>query len=365
MSSRRPRAILGGGDAPAKRRRVLLYDEALPAPRPPPASLEDASDRLTRKTPDGLSVREMEFCILAANGNPTAAAAEVFKLYGPRAWIKARELKADPRIDRQIQLLIADRLKRKSIDADEHFGRLWAERTARTTEAVELWVPPCRYCWGENFEYQRTLAEFEEDFEAWMRLPDVRTSRQRRVISMSFGETLVYNDDAGKLPFDQKGGWGYNSEAEPNKECPNCFGRGLEIPGHGTVPYVRLKDTRTMSLEGQLLFAGVKRGPHGPEIQLRDQAQPTAQLNNIFSKWMELRAAGGVPTGNGRVQIGLQPPIADLLSPDDPKAMSDAQLDALLTTHGIVITPDEDGQSGEGTDSGADSGEAPPPGYIA
>lgn len=354
---------------PSKRPRAFLYDSELPAPPPNPIQEQRQSDRQTRRAPGELTQKEMEFCLAMtgpANGNWTAAASMTYGYYGQEAWRAGRKMRVDPRINRQVQLLLADRLKRMRIDGDEHFGRLWAIANARPTEAVQMWVPPCRYCWGQNFEYQRTHAEFQEDFEAWLRLPDTRTRRQRPVMLMSFGETLVYDGEAGKLPFDQKGGDGYDSGASPNPECPNCFGRGLEVPGHGTLPFVKVTDTREMSLEGQLLFAGAKHTNRGIEVMLQDQAAARGAITSIFSKWLEVRAEGNAASAADRpgmsVQVGLQPRIADLLS-GDPKAMSDGQLDAMLATYGVVIGYDE--QSGEGEDSDADSGEAPPPGYVA
>jgi len=203
----------------ARRRRVLLYDEPLPVPgRSMGAPRSRADDPLTKI--------ELEFCFRwTATYQPSRAVIEAG--YNPASALQtARRLLADPRIKRQVAVIEADRLKRLRFDGDRFLAREIMLAEADVTELQEAWIPPCRCCWGRNFEYQRTHAEFQDALDAWMRLPDVRTGRQLRTADFGYGDVLVYDYRNAKIPFDEKGGDGYDVAQPPNPACPNCFGRG-------------------------------------------------------------------------------------------------------------------------------------------
>lgn len=349
-------------DRPSSRR-VRLYDEELPAPGIRAADRPDV-----HKDPNnGLRQIEIRFCH-HFNAYSEPAKAAIWAGYRPQSAAKtAHKLLNDPRIKRYIAALEADQLRRLRFDADKFMAREIMRAEGDPSEVVEVWVPPCRYCWGINHEYQRTYAEFLEDWEAWVRLPDEVRRVRHSQLSMSYGQVLVYDSENKKVPFDQKGGDGYDSAQPPNPSCPNCHGRGLEDPERGTVPYVRIKPTAYMSETGRALYAGAKHGPRGVEIAIQNQDAARGRLMGMFAKFLDLKASGGLQQEGGgptSFQMGLIAPVANLLT-DDPASMSNAQLDALLAQHGVVITDDGDGQGGEGEAGGGNSGEAPPPDRVA
>ncbi len=303
---------------------------------------------------------EQNFCHhYAAHYDPARAAMEAG--YRPeRAHLIAGTLLRDRRVRQYIAALESDRLRRIKFDGDEFLARELLLATADVSELIETWIPPCRYCWGTNHEYQRTHAEFEEAFEAHQRLPE----RRLRGVPNFSGGVLVYDDGQRKLPFEERGGPGYDPGQPPNPACPNCRGRGMEDPERGTLPYIRVRDSRELTDIGRMLNAGVRYGKHGVEQLMHDQSGARNRLMSMLGKFLELRATQpaqpGVPAlGFG---MGLVSGVADLLS-DDPRSLSDQQLDALLAQHGVTI--EYDGQGGEGASSGADLGEAPPPGRVA
>jgi phage terminase small subunit len=339
-------------DRPRKPR-VFLYDEPLPIPIP------EQARNSRRSSPDELSKIELEFCFRwTATYQASRAAMEAG--YNPAsAHQTARRLLADPRIRRQVGVIESDRLRRLRFDGDKFLAREIMLAEADLTELQEVWIPPCRFCWGRNFEYQRTHAEFQEAFEAWMRLPDVRRRGQSDVADFGYGDVLVYDRGDAKIPFDQKGGDGYDVAQPPNPACPNCFGRGLEIPGYGSLPHVRWKDTRELSDVGKLLFGGVKRGSKGLEVSVRNQDAARGRLMNLLGQFLELKALDrrrGVSestVGKPSLDFGLSVSgrVADLLT-DDPRSYTDQQLDAMLASYGVTDVEDEGTEPrGEGEDS--------------
>jgi phage terminase small subunit len=102
----------------------------------------------------------------------------------------------------------------------------------------------CRYCHGEDHDYQFTKAEMK------------KAKRAHEMISHE--------------PFDECGGVGFDPRQPPVDDCPECHGRGvMTIIAH---------DTRTMSEAASALYMGVKPGKHGTEILTRskDQARKDA-----------------------------------------------------------------------------------------
>ncbi len=349
---------------PKRYSRVRLYDSVVPR-------TTGQSGEYTRN-PDGELLKiEREFCArwtthYDRRGRGCAAREAG---YNPsRAHLITRQLLEDPRIQRQIAVIEADRLKRLRFDGDEFLAREMMLATASAAELVELWIPPCRHCWGRNNEYQRTHSEFQSALEEWMRLPDKRRSKYQPVSRVRLYDTavLAYDNDSNKLPFDEMGGDGYDPSQPPNPACPNCYGRGLEDPERGTLPYIKLKDTRELSDAGKILYAGVKQGPRGIEQLLHSQDAARTRLMNMIGKFLELRAAGQVPAAGQSlgIQMGLTGSVADLLT-DDPRSLSDAQLNSLLLSHGVVVTDADDDEGGQGAGRAVYRGEAPPTGRVA
>lgn len=79
-----------------------------------------------------------------------------------------------------------------------HYGAM-----GRFTKLMKVKMVCCRFCWGKNNEFQRTEQEMNRDLSAHI-------ARQ------------------STLPFDHKGGTGYDSDRQPNLDCTNCNGRGIE-----------------------------------------------------------------------------------------------------------------------------------------
>lgn len=132
-----------------------------------------------------------------------------------------------------------ERKKRLNIDADKVLSMYWTIATADINELVQLRRNNCRYCFGDNNEYQWTVAEYENACAK-----------------------AVNNGDPEPVC---AGGVGFNVNGTPNELCPECKGNGVEE--------VFIADTRNLSGEASLLYEGVKKGKFGTEIMIADRAR--------------------------------------------------------------------------------------------
>ena len=291
----------------------------------------------------------MNFCLQYTSCYRPERAAREAGWPAVRAPFVAKSLMDDPRIIRQIRIIEAERLRAFKFKGDEFFARIVRLATANAAEELfETWIPPCRYCWGINNEYQRTYAEFEEAFEEWNRLPDARGRRSVPMADFGYGPVLVYGGEGEKLPFDEKGGSGYDLAKPPNPICPNCQGRGLESET-GPVMYIRPKPLAELSDVGRSLVSGYEQTTRGLKVLARSQDAAQDQILRMLTRWLEFRAEQGqaMPnTGNPLdFGIGLTQEVAGLIT-DDPRSLSDQELDSLLAGYGVVI--DEDGNESGG-----------------
>ncbi|TCL35635.1 phage terminase small subunit [Anaerospora hongkongensis] len=115
-----------------------------------------------------------------------------------------------------------------------------------TNELVELRRCCCRYCWGENFQYQFTMNEFK--------------SRQA---NYEIEAAVAVKEGKEVEPFNPLGGMGYNATKEPNIVCPECFGQGVYTSF--------FHDTRNLSPAAKSLYAGVKVTKDGIEVKMHSK----------------------------------------------------------------------------------------------
>lgn len=131
------------------------------------------------------------------------------------------------------------RAKRLEIRQDDVLSRLWNIATADVNELVQYRRNACRYCYGSKYRYQWTDAELERAQE----------EAEKRGLPKP------------KAP----GGPGFDKTRDPNPACPECRGEGA---GH-----IHANDTRKLSAQGKMLYAGVKSGRDGLEIKSHDQVK--------------------------------------------------------------------------------------------
>jgi len=169
--------------------------------------------------------------------------------YSPQsARTQAADLLATPEVQAAVAKAMEERSERTGITQDKVLERWWAVATADPRELTELHRTCCRYCWGFEHHYQWTALEL------------------RNALANYEDQKAQAKDGDGQVrprKPDEVGGIGFDPRNDPNNECPECWGSGIE--------QVIAKDTRDLSPKAKLLYAGVKTTQHGLEIKTHSQ----------------------------------------------------------------------------------------------
>lgn len=156
--------------------------------------------------------------------------------------VDGHRLLVKPSIQEYIQQRQKDREKRTEITQDMVLQRWWAIATADPNELIYHRRVCCRHCFGIDHEYQWVD---EDEFDR---------------------AVMVAKASEGKIaPPSNSGGFGFDPTIRPHPKCPNCHGEG-----HGEI---QAADTRDLSSQGKMLYAGVKTTQGGFEIKMQDQGK--------------------------------------------------------------------------------------------
>jgi phage terminase small subunit len=185
---------------------------------------------------------------------------------------KAWGLLSQARIQNRLAEIERELFQSTNIDAETLFREVVTQnlRLARARVPVQVWNPPCRYCHGDNHEYQRTHAEFERDWKSHINKP-IKLSRHS-------GKPI-------RIPiFDPEGGSGYDETLPPHPDCPECRGEG-----DTKHPIVKIKDSRFFTAEERELFHGAEMTKAGVKTIWKDQAHARSFLNDLALRMTEHR----------------------------------------------------------------------------
>lgn len=103
-------------------------------------------------------------------------------------------------------------------------------------ELFNIQIGACRHCHGFDHRYQRTIGEMRRD---------------------------EYDAAMKDIPFDPKGGAGFDAYADPHPACPECNGKGEER--------IKLTDTRLLSHEAACLLQTIEQTKNGIKITTRSK----------------------------------------------------------------------------------------------
>ena len=149
-----------------------------------------------------------------------------------------------PDIQQAIEQAKAERSERTKITQDEVL-KMWHDlATVDYNEISQVRLVNCRYCWGVDHEYQWTPKEYE------------RACREAELNAAPEPTSI--------------GGLDFNHHHEPNPNCPECGGRGIER--------TYLADTTKLSPKAKLVYQGAKDGKFGTEVMTADRMKA---LDNI------------------------------------------------------------------------------------
>jgi len=167
--------------------------------------------------------------------------------------------------------------------------RQWkAIATADVNDLTQLRRICCRHCHGYGHQYQWTENEYLE---------------------------AVNRAVESKKPVpDGMGGFGYDLNAEPHPDCPECGGNGEE--------YLHITDTRKLKGSARKLYAGVQKTKDGLKVLTRDQDAALANISKYLGMLVdrkEISGPGGspVPLVHIRAEDLTDSQLAAIIQADD------------------------------------------------
>lgn len=187
------------------------------------------------------------------------------------AFLRAAEMMALPAIQAEIERRTEMLREKLMMDQSDVLKDIYTLATADPRELVTVVVGACRYCHGVDHMYHRTLQEYREAVKKY------KNSRDG-------------GNDPLLLNFDAEGGIGYNVNADPHPDCPECNGNGLT--------FEKITPSHLLSPSAAKLCAGVKRTSAGLEIRTRDQDKAlamAASATGLVKSKTELTGKDGGP----------------------------------------------------------------------
>lgn len=175
--------------------------------------------------------------------NQTQAYMAVYNCSYEAAGVSAARLMQDPRIVARVEAFENALRKRSHMTADRVLQELGNLASADARDLIDYRRGACRYCHGAHHYYQMKPQEYRDRMAAYQK--------------------ATGGKDPMGLEFDYKGGVGFNVNAAPHPDCPECDGNG--------VGYTYARDLRTVSPAAARLIAGIKETKDGFEIKTRDQ----------------------------------------------------------------------------------------------
>lgn len=204
-----------------------------------------ASDRLTLKRQ-----RFVEEYLTEANATQAAVRAGYSKRNADKI---GPQLLREPVVAAAIAAAQAKRAERLEVCADEVLRHWWAIANADPNDIVQFRRVACRHCHGAEHAFQ------------WIDESEFAHALAAHLSATSAGGVI----DLTGSPTDA-GGYGYSKQADPVATCPKCFGEGQGE--------VFIADTRKLTGDAKLLYAGMKVTQSGFEVKLHDQMKA---LDNV------------------------------------------------------------------------------------
>lgn len=147
-----------------------------------------------------------------------------------------------PKIREEIDKCI-NKIKQKQILSIETIlNDATAVLNADPRDLVSLLRGACRYCHGRDHLCQYTDSE----------------QNRRRLLYQQTDDWQVR-----RIAFDNEGGIGYDTTAEPHPDCPECAGEGIER--------ITMRDANQLPPDAVKLLAGWKQTKNGLEVVMRSK----------------------------------------------------------------------------------------------
>lgn len=217
-----------------------------------------ASKPATKHTAGALSDQMRQFAaqyVIDFNGKSAAVRAG----YAEKgAAAQASRLLAREDVQELVRQRMAAVEKRAEVKAADVLQQAMGIVMADVNDLVEFRRRCCRYCYGVDHGYQRTMQEMSRARAEYL-------SEKRKAIAREPKLADAYED------FDEKGGIGYDARKLPHPDCTNCWGDG--------VGDALFKATADLSPAARALYAGVKQTRDGFQMLTIDK---NAAMDKLF-----------------------------------------------------------------------------------
>jgi phage terminase small subunit len=235
----------------------------------------------TKKRRTELSVRERMFCQYYIRlGNATEAYIQAGYTANTRktASTESYRLLRKPPVCAEIKRLVEAAEAAAVADVAQVLD-IWSKAAKfDPRELSQIRRGACRYCHGKNHErHWRAPPEFKQALVEWNMLPDVK-------------KTLIEqpNDD---------GGYGYNRNLLPHRDCNMCDGEGH--------CYVHFPDSRGYSKEAATAFEGAAHTQSGIKVSTIDRlaaSDKLAKFHGMYRTGDTDQALGGLASLIANIQ---------------------------------------------------------------
>lgn len=204
-------------------------------------------------------------------------------------------------IKAEIEAKQREALDEKKDDVNKVLRKLRLMVDADPRELSRIEQRCCRYCWGIDNRYQYTVAELQMERGAF----EKKLIETRKDIDLDKRRDLLMElmED-----FDQRGGGGFIPTRDPNPNCEECGGRGIDEVVFG--------DVRELSEGARLLYAGTKQTEKGLEVKTHSQFEALKLLGTHHGMFATRHKIGGDPENPAPINAGFAV-IPPKRSPDE------------------------------------------------
>lgn len=213
--------------------------KSITVPAPLPSSLKALNAQEQRFVDEYLVDLDVPRAAVAAGYSENMAKSKCY------TWVSAGKNNPKPHVFAAITRRQTELQVETGITQEMVLTRLWLVATADPNELVAYRRGCCRYCWGQDHEYQ--WADMNEWSEA------VAKARQDKKTAPTMEGGLDYDRTVGAHP-----------------KCPRCKGEG--------VGQVVVRDTTDLSPGAKALYCSVEETKNGIKVHMHDQM---AALTNV------------------------------------------------------------------------------------
>lgn len=241
--------------AKARTKKPVAQEQPVPAAEAAKPELSPEDDLLASMDPN--HVMFVEHYLIELNGTKAYKAVFDADMRPNVAASAASRLLTTVNVRRLMSMRVKAMFERTEGLQDQVLTQLFGIAFCDANELSELRRESCRFCYGDGHLWQFKPSEFRAHREDWER---------------AVTRALAENEEPPE--WNPKGGEGFDPRREPNDDCPECFGEGVEREF--------FHDTRHLAPAAKAMYGGVKRTKDGLEIIAHSQEKAREAIHKIL-----------------------------------------------------------------------------------